>query len=176
MAAFTAGVKIDSFAYMPVQEFGNAFSTYIAQNYGAHKLARIHEGIRAAVKMALIFCLVISAVVCLFAKPLMCIFVDPSETELLAIGAQYLRIEGSCYCGIGCLFLLYGFCRGVGRPGMSTVLTVISLGTRVLLAYGLAAIPQIGLLGIWWSVPIGWGLADFVGLLYYHRWKKRVAF
>ena len=35
MAAFAAGVKIDSFAYMPVQDFGNAFSTFIAQNYGA---------------------------------------------------------------------------------------------------------------------------------------------
>ncbi len=37
MAAFTAAVKIDSFAYMPAQEFGNAFSTYVAQNYGAGK-------------------------------------------------------------------------------------------------------------------------------------------
>ena len=35
MAAFAAAVKIDSFAYMPVQEFGNAFSTFIAQNFGA---------------------------------------------------------------------------------------------------------------------------------------------
>ncbi len=31
MAAFAAAVKIDSFAYMPVQDFGNAFSTYVAQ-------------------------------------------------------------------------------------------------------------------------------------------------
>ena len=38
MAAFAAAVKIDSFAYMPVQEFGNAFSTFIAQNFGAHFL------------------------------------------------------------------------------------------------------------------------------------------
>ncbi len=30
MAAFAAAVKIDSFAYMPVQDFGNAFSTYVA--------------------------------------------------------------------------------------------------------------------------------------------------
>ena len=37
MAAFAAAVKIDSFAYMPVQDFGNAFSTFIAQNYGAGK-------------------------------------------------------------------------------------------------------------------------------------------
>ena len=39
---------------------------------------------------------------------------------------RYLRIEGAFYCGIGCLFLLYGLYRALGRPGMSVVLTVIS--------------------------------------------------
>ena len=39
--AFAAAVKIDSFAYMPVQDFGNAFSTYVAQNYGAKEEKRI---------------------------------------------------------------------------------------------------------------------------------------
>lgn len=34
MAAFAAAVKIDTFAYLPVQDFGNAYSTFVAQNYG----------------------------------------------------------------------------------------------------------------------------------------------
>ena len=50
---------------------------------------------------------------------------------------------------------------------MSVVLTVISLGTRVALSYILAAIPSVGVTGIWWSIPIGWLLADAVGMLYY---------
>lgn len=37
MAAFAAAVKIDSFAYMPVQDFGNAFSTYVAKTTGQRK-------------------------------------------------------------------------------------------------------------------------------------------
>ena len=77
--------------------------------------------------------------------------------------------------GIGWLFLLYGLYRAVGRPGMSVVLTVISLGTRVALAYTLSAVPAIGVVGIWWSVPIGWFLADAAGLGYYW-WKRRVLF
>lgn len=169
MAAFTAAVKIDSFAYMPVQDFGNAFSTYVAQNYGAQKKERIRKGIRSAVACATIFCMVISAGVCLFARELMLLFVKPHETEIIRIGVQYLQIEGACYCGIGCLFLLYGLFRGLGKPAISVVLTVISLGTRVALAYSLAPIPSIGLLGIWWAVPIGWFLADAVGFLYYYR-------
>ena len=167
MAAFAAAVKIDSFAYMPVQDFGNAFSTFIAQNYGACKPERIRKGVRAAVTVAVLFCLGISAVVWIFARPLMGIFVEAGETEIIGIGVTYLRIEGAFYLGIGCLFLLYGLYRAVALPAMSVVLTVISLGTRVLLAYTLSAIPAVGVLGIWWSVPIGWFLADVTGFVYY---------
>ena len=174
MAAFAAAVKIDSFAYMPAQEFGNAFSTFVAQNYGAGKTDRIKEGIKKAVMMSVAFCLVISLLVFIFARPLMMIFVDPSETEILAAGVEYLRIEGAFYCGIGCLFLLYGLYRAIKRPGMSVVLTIFSLGTRVVLAYILSAVDFIGVTGIWWSVPIGWALADFVGFLYYKKNKKKL--
>ena len=172
MAAFAAAVKIDAFAYMPVQDFGNAFSTFIAQNYGAKESARIRAGLKSAVCISMAFCAVISALVCAFARPLMMIFVDAGETEVITEGVRYLRIEGAFYCGIGCLFLLYGLYRALGKPGMSVVLTVISLGTRVALAYLLSAVPAFGVNGIWWSVPIGWALADLVGLLYYRSRKK----
>lgn len=167
MAAFAAGVKIDSFAYMPVQDFGNAFSTFVAQNYGAKKEDRIRRGIRVAGAVSIGFSLFVSALVFIFARPLMTIFVDSSETEIISIGAGYLRVEGAFYCGIGVLFLLYGFYRAVKKPGMSVILTVVSLGTRVLLAYLLSSVPVFGVYGIWWSVPIGWFLADAVGILYY---------
>lgn len=174
MAAFAAAVKIDSFAYMPVQDFGNAFSTFIAQNFGAGQVKRIREGIRVAVISTTVFCIFISILVFGFARPLMLVFVPAHETEIISIGVQYLRIEGAFYCGIGCLFLLYGFYRGIRKPGMSVVLTVISLGTRVALAYALSAIPAIGVLGIWWAIPIGWFLADAIGLLYYRKLSSRL--
>ena len=171
MAAFAAAVKIDSFAYMPVQDFGNAFSTFIAQNYGAGRADRIRRGIKSAAACAFGFCAAISILVCVFARPLMGLFIPPEEMEIIAVGVGYLRIEGACYFGIGLLFLLYGFYRAVSRPGMSVVLTAVSLGTRVLLAHLLSAVPALGVTGIWVSVPIGWALADIVGVVYY--WKKR---
>lgn len=175
MAAFAAAVKIDAFAYMPVQDFGNAFSTFIAQNYGAKEKMRIQSGLKSAVCLSMGFCIIISTIVCIFAKDLMTIFIDAKETEIIMEGVKYLKIEGAFYCGIGCLFLLYGLYRALGKPGMSVVLTIFSLGTRVVLAYVLSAIPTIGVTGIWWSVPIGWALADLIGLIYY-RCKKRNCF
>ena len=171
MAAFAAAVKIDAFAYMPVQDFGNAFSTFIAQNYGAKKEDRIRSGLKGAVATALIFSVTVSALVCIFARPLMMLFIDAGETAIIAEGVRYLRIEGAFYCGIGCLFLLYGLYRALGKPGMSVVLTVISLGTRVLLSYVLSAVPSIGVVGIWWSIPIGWFLADVTGMIFMKRYQ-----
>ncbi len=134
MAAFAAAIKIDSFAYMPVQEFGNAFSTFIAQNFGARKEERIRKGVKSALITTVLFSLVISILVFLFAKPLMLIFVRPHETEILNIGISYLRIEGAFYCGIA-----------------------------------------IGVIGIWWSIPIGWFIADVIGIIYYKQLKKETA-
>ena len=166
MAAFAAAVKIDTFAYLPVQDFGNAYSTFVAQNFGAGEQERIRRGTKTAFVMSGIFSLIISAAVFIFAAPLMRIFIDASETQVIAAGVHYLRIEGAFYIGIGFLFLLYGYYRAIKRAGMSVVLTVISLGARVLLAYALSSISSIGVTGIWAAIPIGWFLADVTGLIY----------
>ena len=174
MAAFAAAVKIDAFAYLPVQDFGNAFSIFIAQNFGAGEKGRIKKGIRVAAAASVGFGLFISLLVFISAEPLMGLFIDLSETAVIAEGVRYLRIEGAFYCLIGVLFLLYGLYRALGRPGMSVVLTVVSLGTRVGLAYALAAVPAFGVIGIWWSVPIGWLLADALGVGYYLIRQKKL--
>ena len=173
MAAFAAAVKIDAFAYLPVQDFGNAFSIFIAQNYGAGKNDRIRKGTRCAAAASAVFGLAVSLLVVLFAGPLMSLFIDTGEVSVIAEGVRYLRIEGAFYALIGILFLLYGLYRAIGSPGMSVILTVVSLGTRVVLAYVLSAVPAFGVAGIWWAVPIGWFLADVLGAGYYFtRYRK----
>lgn len=169
MAAFAVAVKIDTIAYMPVQDFGNAFSTFVAQNFGAGKEKRIREGIKESLKSVIVFCIVISVLVCVFARPLMQTFVDASSTEVIKIGMGYLRIEGAFYIGIGILFMLYGYYRAVNKPKMSVVLTVVSLGIRVVLAYALSSVQRIGVTGIWVAIPIGWIIADIIGISYYFK-------
>ena len=163
MAAFASGVKIDSIAYMPLQEFGNAFSVFVAQNDGAGKKERIRKGMKAAFLIATFFGLMISLIVFIIPQLLLSIFIDPAETGIIAIGTGYLRIEGSFYMLIGYLFLFYGIFRASGHPGISLFLTIISLGLRVLLAYLLSA--AFGPEGIWASIPIGWAMADAAGIV-----------
>ena len=175
MTAFAVAVKVDAFAYMPVQDFGNAFSTFVAQNYGARRGDRIRQGIRSALLITSLFSMLVSLLVFILARPLMLIFVDADQLEVIRIGVSYLRIEGAFYVGIGILFLLYGYFRAIRMPGISLLLTIISLGLRVLLAYLLSSIPSLSYTGIWWSIPIGWFIADLVGILLAIRFRHKAA-
>ena len=103
-----------------------------------------------------------------FADTLMGFFTNEGSA-ISAAGAEYLRVEGAFYVGIGILFLLYGYYRAVDKPVVSVVLTIISLGTRVLLAYALTGLFHTGVIGIWAAIPIGWGLADLVGMILLRR-------
>ena len=170
MAAFAIGVKIDTLAYMPMQEFGNAFSTFVAQNKGAQKDLRIIEGTKVSALIISVFTIFISIIVWLFAKKLIMLFIGAEEMQVIHTGIEYLRIEGSFYILIGFLFMFYGLFRGLGNVKISIVLTVISLGTRVVLAYAFA--PIFGIRVIWVSIVIGWILADITGFILYKRYKK----
>ena len=172
MASFAAAVKIDTLAYMPAQEFGNAYSLFISQNFGAGKKDRIKEGTKIAFIISTIFCLVISVIIFVTAEQLMSIFIDTAQIEIIAEGSRYLRIEGAMYVGIGILFLWYGYFRGVARPQISLVLTIISLGTRVALSYILAPHTYLGVVAIWLSIPIGWILADIAGFVFYRKYNR----
>lgn len=174
MAAFAAAVKIDAFAYMPMQDYGNAFSIYVAQNHGAKEEKRIADGMKISFIIVALTGLAISAIIWIFAERFMMLFVSAVETEVIVVGAQYLRIEGAFYFLIGFLFLFYGIYRGLGKVRMSIILTIISLGTRVLLAYALA--PRFGLNIIWWSIVIGWALADITGAVYYRKVEKKTTY
>ncbi len=172
MSAFAVAVKVDTLAYSPVQDFGNAFSTFVAQNHGANKQERIRLGMKRAVQAVAVFCAVVSGIVFVLAEQLMGLFVKDGSQEVIAVGAEYLRMEGTFYFLIGLLFLFYGYFRAVGRPSVSVVLTVVSLGTRVALAYLLSGLPFLGVRGIWMSVPIGWFLADMAGAVFMVRARK----
>lgn len=170
MAAFAIGVKIDTLAYMPMQDFGNAFSTFVAQNKGAGKDERIMKGTKVSAAIISAFTVFISIIIWLFAKNLIMLFIGADEIQVINTGISYLHIEGSFYILIGFLFMFYGLFRGLGKIKTSIILTIISLGTRVAIAYAFA--PIMGIKVIWASIVIGWVLADITGFILYARYKK----
>ncbi len=171
MAAFAAGVKIDSFAYLPLQDFGNAYSFFISQNSGKGLRERVKKGTKTAVAISVSFGLIISLAVNVFARTLISIFFSDANEAILDAGVGYLRMEGSFYALIGILMLCYGYFRADGKPSVSLLLTVISLGLRVAISYAFA--PLLGYAIIWLSIPVGWALADLTGFILYMKKNRK---
>lgn len=167
MAAFAACSKIDSVANAPLQDIGNSLSTYTAQNKGAGETKRIQEGFRAASNIVIFLSAGISIIAFIFAPNLVTLFVKKEATDVIAAGVSYLRIVPVFYVLLGFIVMFYGFFRGLGTIKISILMTVVSQGLRVLLAYSFA--PAKGFSGVCWAIVIGWFLSDLLGFYMYRK-------
>ena len=122
MAAFAVAVKIDTLAYMPVQDFGNAFSTFIAQNYGAGKKDRIFKSVRICLAMAVAVCGGIVLFLAIFCRPLFSIFT--TDQNVINIGIDMLRFMAPCYTIYVFIEVLSGALRGTGDVLLPTLITL----------------------------------------------------
>ena len=148
MAAFAAAVKIDSFAYMPVQDFGNAFSTFIAQNYGAGKNDRVKKGYKASLWTVGIWGLLISAVFICIPEPIARIFFY--EPKAIATSVEYLIIIGFSEAFMCVELTTVGALSGLGRTRLCSIISIAFTSARIPLSIILGGI--MGLDGIWWAI------------------------
>ena len=101
------------------------------------------------------------------------------SNALAAVGSSYTLmtfltsiIIGLCM-GSGILFSMYFGAKKYEKMKISLIPTIVSLGTRVLLAYLLVL--SFGVEMIWWAIVIGWILADTIGIVYgikIEKWFK----
>ena len=171
MAAFAAAVKIDSFAYMPLQDFGNAFSTFIAQNYGAQQPERARKGVRTGILLSL-GCMGVCAVgVILLARPLLSI-ISPSEA-VISFGARFLYIITPFYLVISFNQMYAGALRGIGESVVPTLIMLFSFVVfrqiYLYLATTMIADEQLRFVIVALAYPVGWMLCSALEAIAYHR-------
>ena len=154
-------------------------SAVFSMQYGAGDLKALRQSIYSSILLVGGTTLLLNAVSLIWLSPIIRLLQTPAEIVDLTYRYLFIILLGMISLGI---YNFYAFLlRAVGNSvvpllslAVSVVLTVISLGIRVALAYVLAAIPGIGYTGIWWAVPIGWALADIVGVAYYQRIRQRL--
>ena len=95
VAAFIAAMRIKYLFTCVFENIGVAMATYCGQNLGAKKMERVSQGVRAAIKMMLIFFTFSFIVITPFADDMMTLFVDKGEAEVVTYAAQFMRI--ACY-------------------------------------------------------------------------------
>ena len=132
-------MRVDGFAMMPNFSFGMAMTTYAAQNVGARKLDRVHQGTRQGVLLAVSVAAVLTLAILVFGKYLMAVFTNTAE--LVEMAYQFMTILAVGYIAMAVTQCLSGVMRGAGdtvTPMWISLITTIVI--RVPLAYALAAL------------------------------------
>ena len=137
------------------------------QPKGAGETKRIREGFRVTSRIIIVLSAIISIVAFVFAPNLITLFVSKDATEVIAVGIGYLRIVSVFYVLLGFIVMFYGFFRGLGEIKISILMTIVSQGLRLLLAYSFA--PIKGFSGVCWAIVIGWFLSDLLGFYMYKK-------
>lgn len=172
IAAYSVAGRIDGMAALPAMNFGTALSTYVGQNIGAKKMHRVRQGLISTLNMSTITALVITTIIILFRHQLMALFV--SDHAVIEIGAQYLLIVSGFYIVFSAMFVIGGVMRGAGDTLVPMFITLFALWiVRIPLAAILSK--SIGVVGIWWAIPIAWFIGMALSLIYYRMgiWKKK---
>lgn len=170
IAAFNAVNRIDDYALIPERDIANGETVLVAQNHGANQPERMRRGFYAAMAMEVAYGLVVSVAVFALATPLMRLFVDPGETEVIRLGARYLRLMGLFYIMPGVTNGLQGYMRALGKLKLTMYVTYAQMFTRA--AFTFLLIGRMGLDAVPLACAAGWTLMTVweVGLMI--KWRR----
>lgn len=174
LAGYTAAIKLDSIAIVPMVAVGNAASTYVAQNLGAGRIDRIKHGYRICLAMAAGIALFIAVLMQLAGGTMIHWFLDnDSSARAIEVGTAYLRIVSGFYFLMGIMNVSCGILRGAADMKWFLAGSLVNLTVRVVLSYVLADVTS-GYV-IMWANPVGWGICLLIVAARYFQggWKKK---
>ena len=172
MAGFNGANKIDTFAFMPVQSFATAVTSYTGQNIGAGKMDRIRHGIRASLILSCLVCIVLGGFVYVTSDLMMRLF--SQNQAVIDSGVAYLHCVLPFYCLLAIGFMFNSVLRGAGEMVVPMVSSMISLWlARVPAAYFIAS--RWGGEAMYYSYAVGWVLGILISGGWYlsGRWKNK---
>ena len=177
VAAFIAAMRIKYLFTCVFENIGVAMATYCGQNLGAKKMERVSQGVRAAIKMMLIFFTFSFIVITPFADDMMTLFVDKGEAEVVTYAAQFMRIACYFYPVLGLLTIFRYSIQGLGYSNLSMMSGVMEMIARC--GVSLWLVPAFAWTGVCYGDPVAWVMADLFLIpafwwLFRHL-KKRVA-
>lgn len=172
VAGYSAAVKLNTFAITCLTTLSNGLSSFTAQNIGAGKRERVGRGLRMGVLMGVI--VMAPFFLCFFfaGEGMIRLFLNEGSAQAFSTGEQFLRVVAPFYFVIGAKLMIDGVLRGAGAMLQFMTSTFTDLLLRVLLAFALAG--AFGLVGIWWSWPIGWAVSAVLSAVFYlcGSWKR----
>ncbi len=174
IAAFTAALRIEQIATMPMISFGVALSAFVAQNFGAKNINRIRYGVIKTSMINLTLSLIMAFVMRYWGTHIVGIFIGNDKTQVIKIAHDYLWISTIFYFFLGQIFIFRNALQGMGKPLIPLTSSFAELMIRSFAAVYLAV--KFGYYGIFYSGPIAWIIASIILSIGYFINIKKIIF
>jgi putative MATE family efflux protein len=176
VAAFNVGQRIDQFAGMPLNSYGQAITTFAAQNYGARKFDRIRIGALQGGIISVAFTIVMGAVFILAGNYISGIFIK-NNAHAVGLAHTYLKITGVFFVLLALLYTCRQVVQGIGNAVIPTISGVTELVMRSFAALVLSR--YFGYLGLCFASPLAFAGALIplsIGLVFVLKKIRREEF
>ncbi len=171
VASFAASQRVDGIAVMPMMSFGVAIAAYTAQNFGAKKFDRIHDGVKKTIWMSCTFSIIAAAFNILFGAEIIRLFVGEGQQQIVDYGQLFLTVNGVAYWIMALMFIFRFTMQGLGQSLIPTFSGAVELVMRIIAAVIL--VDYWGYLGACLAAPMAWiGAAIPLGIAFYITNKK----
>lgn len=173
IAGYAAVSKINTFSVTMIVTLAGGMSNFTAQNIGAGKPERVKSGYKAGIIMSECLALTLSLISVLFSRQLMGIFVEEPTETVISTGVGFLTIVSPFLFTVTAKLVADNVLKGSGTMVFFMISTFTDLILRVGLAYIFASF--MGIVGVWWSWPVGWAVSAVVSQVFYHTglWRKK---
>ncbi len=147
-AGFGIGTRVVQAGFMPVVALGFAVAPVAGQNFGARKADRVRSTFRTAALMAAGVMIAFTVFCRLLGGSLVSVF--SSDPQVVAVGAEYLRIVSWTFAASGVIFVGSSMFQALGH----TMPALIASFCRILLvaipAFVMSRMPGFQLHWIWY--------------------------
>ncbi|MDR5656999.1 MATE family efflux transporter [Halodesulfurarchaeum sp. HSR-GB] len=176
VAALGIGNRLNSLVFLPALGLARGTETVVGQNLGSEHVERAKRAVGYSSGIVAAVLALLSVLAYVFAEPITAAFI-PGEPDVIAIGADYLRIIGPTFLFIGVFQVVQGAFRGSGSTRLAMFFAILSLWVfRLPPAYALLVWAGMGATGVWYAIALSNVLSMVAASLYFLRgtWTENV--
>lgn len=167
MAGYGAYSKIEGFAFLPINSFTIAMTTFVGQNLGARQEERTKKGARFGILTTVLLAELIGIGVFLLAPQLIAAF--DSTPDVIYFGVEKARTAALFYFLLAFSHSVAAVLRGAGKAVVPMVI-MMAFWCVIRVAFLAVTIPLTHAIQMVYVVyPLTWGLSSLVFFFYYKR-------
>ncbi len=177
VSAKTIAFNIEGITYTVMYSFATATMTFIGQNYGARKFARLNKIFLYAVIQVAVVGILVAQTEILLGEQISSLYIsadDPSRDLIVAAVLEIFNIMLATYFLCGIMDTISGVLKGLGFSISSTLATLFGLACRVAWILFVTPIEKFHtIFGLFVSYTLSWTITIILLLIFCAKvWKQ----